>query len=90
MNNIYNNNDIFNTKFIFTIQSQIENFINNYIEQEDDLTFDIIDYLEQLIVPNYYYYLLENVNKPEIYYFNIFIRKTFLPPENKEEIEKKI
>ena len=55
MNNIYNNNDIFNTKFIFTIQSQIENFINNNIEQEDDLTFDIIDYLEQLIVPNYYY-----------------------------------
>lgn len=90
MNNIYNNNDIFNTKFIFTLQSQIENFINNNIEQEDDLTFDIIDYLEQLIVPNYYYYLLENVNEPEIYYFNSFIRKTFLPPENKEEIEEKI
>ena len=49
-----------------------EDFINNKIPEEDDVTFDLIDNLDQLIVPNYYSYLLEDVNIHEIKNFNKF------------------
>jgi len=90
MNNIYNsNNDLFDTQYIFTTQIQIEKFMIGNIPEDNDFTFDIINYLDQLIIPNYYSYLLEDVNQPEIYYFNLFLKRKFpeMPkkPENLEE-----
>ena len=87
MNNIYYNNDLFNTKLIFTNTFQIEDFINGKIEEESDLTFDIIDNLEQLIIPHYYSYLVQDVNFPEILYFNSFLKRIILPPTKKEKDE---
>ena len=62
MNNIYYFNDLFNTKLIFDKISQIEDYIDNKFQEESDLTFDIIDNLEQLIIPNYYQILFNDVN----------------------------
>ena len=83
-NNIYYNNDLFDTKYIFTKKNQIEDFINNKIPEENDVTFDLIDNLDQLIVPNYYSYLLEDVNIHEIKNFNNYIKNKFLPPSEEE------
>ena len=83
-NNIYYNNDLFDTKYIFTKKNQIEDFINNKIPEEDDVTFDLIDNLDQLIVPNYYSYLLEDVYIHEIQNFNNYIKNKFLPPSEEE------
>jgi hypothetical protein len=61
MNNIYYKNDIFDTKLIFTQEFQVSNYIDDIPEQKNDLTFDIIDNIDQLIVPNYYSYLLGDI-----------------------------
>lgn len=82
MNNIYYRNDIFDTKLIFTKEFQIGNYIDTIDkdpEPKNDLTFDIIDNLDQLIVPNYYSYLLDEVKIPEINMFNNFLKNNFLP-----------
>lgn len=87
MNNIYNcNNDLFDTRYIFTNPEQIQKFMAGEIPEDNDFTFDIIDYIDQLIIPNYYIYLLEDVNKPEIFYFNDFIKRKFLPEYNIEKL----
>ena len=83
-NNIYYNNDLFDTKYIFTKKNQIEDFINNKIPEEDDVTFDLIDNLDQLIVPNYYSYLLEDVNIHEIKNFNNYIKNKFCHRQKKK------
>ena len=82
MNNIYYKNDIFDTKLIFTQEFQVSNYIDDIPEQKNDLTFDIIDNIDQLIVPNYYSYLLGDIDIPEISIFNNFLEKNFLPQEN--------
>ena len=86
MNNIYYNNDNFDAKFIFTKLSELKNFIFDKAQEENELTFDLIDNLEQLIVPSYYTYLLEDVNLPEIQYFNDFIKQNF-KKATKEELK---
>ena len=78
MNNTYYNNDLFDTRLIFTNPSMIEDYIDDIMPEESDLTFDIIDNLDQLIVPNYYTYLLEDVNIPEINNFNDYLLKNFV------------
>ena len=86
MNNIYYINDLFDKKFIFTNHFELEEFINGKIKEENDLTFDIIDNLDQLIIPNYYSYLIEDANYPEIFYFNNYLKTILLPsPEKKSE-----
>ena len=80
MNNIYYDNDLFDKRYIFTSFSQIEDFINDNFQEENDLSFDIIDNLDQLIIPNYYCYLIEDVNNYEINNFNSFLKGKFLPP----------
>ena len=85
INNLYYNNDLFDPKLIFTNQIQLECFLSNEISSEGkDLSFDLIDNLEQLIIPTYYTYLLEDVKRPEIEHFNGFVEKNFLPPTEKE------
>ena len=84
MNNIYYKNDLFDTKLIFNRRIQLEDFLENKIREGNDLTFDIIDNLDQLIIPTYYAYLLDDVNIIEIDYFNNFLQKKFLPPSEEE------
>jgi len=84
MNNIYYDNDLFDKKLIFSNPRDIYNFIQNKIQEESELTFDIIDNNEQLIIPCYYSYLFEDVNISDIYYFNDYLLKNFIPKlENK-------
>ena len=45
---------------IFTQEIQVKKYIDDITEEGNDLTFDIIDNLEQLIIPSYYSYLFEN------------------------------
>ena len=89
MNNIYYFNDIFDTKLIFDEPSKIVDFINNKNQEgieETDLTFDIINNLEQLIVPNYYPFLLDEVNRTEIEYFNYYLINNYSSKNEKNEI----
>ena len=79
MNNIYYSKDFFDPKLIFTNTRDIEDFINNTIKEDEDLTFDIIDNYEQLIIPNYYQYLFEDVTIAEINYFHDYILRNFNP-----------
>ena len=90
MNNIYYNNYLLDNKLIFNDPYEILNFINNKKIEENDLTFDIIDNIDQLIIPNYYSYLLEDVNFPEILYFNSYLKKILRIPTEEEinELEK--
>ena len=79
MNNIYYNNDLFDTRMILTKHEQVKDFIEKIFELEQkELTFDLIEDLEQLIIPNYYTYLLEDVHKSEIDYFNDYLIRNFL------------
>ena len=89
MNNIYYNNKFLDKKLIFTHPSEIEDFINNKQKEDNDLTFDIIDNIAQLIIPKYYSYLLDDVNYTEIFYFNSYLRKILLRPTEKEIDELK-
>ena len=90
MNNIYYNNYLLDNKLIFNDPYEILNFINNKKIEENDLTFDIIDNFDQLIIPHYYSYLLEDVNFPEILYFNSYLKKILRIPTEEEinELEK--
>ena len=89
MNNIYNsNNDLFDTQYIFSTPKQIEKFMTGDIPEDNDITFDIINYLDQLIIPNYYSYLLEDVNKPEIYFFNDFLKRKFITKSDNSKENK--
>ena len=91
MNNMYYNNDLFNPKLIFTNPSDILDFINgNNIQSENDLTFDIIECAEQLIIPNYYSYILEDTYQHEIEYFNSYLIQNFPMNERNEDIHKLI
>ena len=84
MNNLYYNNYLFNSRYIFTSQAQIGEFIDNKIQEENDLTFDIIDNLNQLIIPNYYSNLLDDVRASEISSFNSYLKIYFKPPTEEE------
>ena len=95
MNNIYYNNDIFDTRYIFTKSLEIEDFIENKIQKEKEITFDLIDNEELLIIPNFYSYILEDANQSEIDFFNNYLIKEFqfvnieaINPQNKEELLK--
>ena len=48
---------------IFKQEIQVKNYFDGITEEGNDLTFDIIDNLEQLIIPNYYSYLFEDSKK---------------------------
>ena len=84
MNNIYYNNDLFDKKLIFNRALQLEDYIENKNTEGKDLTFDLIVNLDQLIIPTYFSYLLDDVKRPEIDCFNNFLQKTFLPPSEEE------
>ena len=84
MNDMYYNNDLFDPRLIFTNVSDILDFINNKIIEENDLTFDIIESPEQIIIPNYYKFILEDTFQHEIEYFNSYLIQNY-PLNNKNE-----
>ena len=84
MNNIYYDNDLFDKKLIFAQPLEIKNFINNIFEEENELTFEIVDNNEQLIIPCYYTFLLEEVSITDIYYFNDYLLKKYKPKSDYE------
>ena len=87
MNNMYYNNDLFDPRLIFTNPSEILDFINgNNIQEENDFTFDIIECAEQLIIPNYYSYILEDTYQYEIEYFNSYLIRNFPLNEKNKDI----
>ena len=90
MNSIYYNNYLLDKQLIFTNPTEIRDFIDDDKKEYNDLTFDIIDNIAQLIIPNYYYYFLEDVNYTEIFYFNSYLKKILSPPTEEEikEFEK--
>ena len=57
---------------------------NIFLLKKAKFTFDLIDNLDQLIIPNYYSYLLEDVFIHEIQNFNGYIKNKFLPPSEEE------
>ena len=86
MHNMYYNNDLFDSRLIFTNPSDILDYFKDNIQEESGLTFDIIEYPEQLIIPNYYTYLLEDTYPHEIEYFNNYLLQNFPPSILNEEI----
>ena len=89
MNNLYYNNKLLDTNLIFTQEKQVENYIDGITEEGNDLTFDIMENLEQLIIPNYYSYLFEDTNIYEIQNFIKFLKTKFSDTKAKDKKSKK-
>ena len=89
MNNLYYNNKLLDTNLIFTQEKQVENYIDGITEEGNDLTFDIMENLEQLIIPNYYSYLFEDTNIYEIQNFIKFLKTNFSDTKAKDKKSKK-
>ena len=89
MNNLYYNNKLLDTNLIFTQEKQVENYIDGITEEGNDLTFDIMENLEQLIIPNYYSYLFEDTNIYEIQCFIKFLKTNFSDTKAKDKKSKK-
>jgi len=81
-----------NENFIFNQPIELLNFIKGIkTEERDDITFDQIQNINELIIPCYYSYLIEDATQSEIDFFNQNIILNF--QEDKKEnknIEKKI
>ena len=86
MNNMYYNNDLFDPRLIFTNPLDILNFIKDKIIEENDLTFDIIENPEEIIIPNYYSYILEDTYQHEIEYFNYYLLQNYPRNDKNEDI----
>lgn len=73
-------------KFVFDKVGEIEDLINKKIEiEEEDLSFDLIENNEQLIILKYYTYFFDDVTISEINYFNDFLFKNFMPDSKIDE-----
>jgi len=74
---LYYNNDLFDNNLIFNEVQSLKNYINGIIIEEEELTFESVENYEQLIIPNYYPHLMEEVTQTEIYLFNEYIMNHF-------------
>ena len=86
MNDMYYNNDLFDPRLIFTNPLDILNFIKDKTQEENDLTFDIIESPEQIIIPNYYSYIIEDTYQHEIEYFNYYLIQNYPWNDKNEDI----
>ena len=87
-NDIYINNFSFNKNFVFTQPYEIKNFINGVKKEKKDLVFDEIHNINELIIPCYYSYLIEDITKTEIDFFNQNIIYNFHDNNNKKKEQK--
>ena len=89
-NGISLNRNSFNEDFVFTQPKDLSNFIKGIQEVErENITFDQIQNINELILPCYYSYLVEDTTKTEIDFYNQNIILNF-HDEKKEKAEKKI
>ena len=89
MNNIYYNQYFFDSQYIINLPQDIKNIIDDKIEDKEELTFDLIENYEQLIIPTYSSYLFDKVEDYEIDYYNDYLMKNFPPdPKINDYIEK--
>ena len=73
-NKNYDDNYLLNKNLIFNIFEDLVNYINGTKkDNSEDLTFDEVNNLKQLIIPCFYSYLIQDVTKTEIDFYNNFI-----------------
>ena len=87
LNNNYDNNYLLNKDLIFNVLDELVKYINGDKEDED-LTFDEVKNLKELIIPCFYSYLIQDVTENEIDYYNNNILTNF--EDNDKEKEKQI
>ena len=86
LNNNYDNNYLLNKNLIFNVTADLVDFINgNNEENVEDLTFDEVKNLKELIIPCFYSYLIQDTTETEIDYFNHNIITNFKDDEKKTE-----
>ena len=89
LNNNYDNNYLLNKNLIFKIFDDLVDYINGgKDENSEDLTFDEVKNLKELIIPCFYSYLIQDTTETEIDYFNNNILINF--KDNNIENEKQI
>lgn len=70
-NNIYDNSYLLNKELIFNKPKELKAYINGEYEINlEDFIFDEVTNLKELIIPCNYSYLIGDVNKIEIDYYN--------------------
>ena len=72
VNNNYNNNYLLNEELIFNKKKELFDFINEKTinKSDEELIFDEVKNLEELIIPCFYPYLIQDVTQIEINCFN--------------------
>ena len=89
LNNNYNNNYLLNKELIFNELDKLIDYINGNKEENcEDLTFDEVKNLKELIIPCFYSYLIQDVTETEIDYYNNNILKNF--EDNDKIVEDQI
>ena len=89
LNNIYFNNEILDRKYITSNPNKLKKYIDNNIKKKD-LTFESVQNYAQLIIPNYYSYLLEDTSIAEIHFFNNYLVDHYSPNEKNKVFINKI
>ena len=87
-NDININKFSFNESFVFTQTTELSNFINGIKEEKEDINFDEVRNIYELIIPCYYPYLIEDVTQTEINFYNQNIIYNY--HEEKKETENRI
>ena len=89
INNNYENNYLLNKKLIFNIFDDLVDYKNGKKEESEDLTFDEIKNIKELIIPCFYSYLIQDVTKTEIDYYNQNIISNYNDTNKEKEKEIK-
>ena len=87
INNNYNNNYLLNEKLIFTKKKELFDFINEKTinKSDEELIFDEVKNLKELIIPCFYPYLIQDVTQIEINCFNQNIISNYNDKAKKRE-----
>ena len=89
-NNNYDNNYLLNEQLIFNVFDDLVGYINGVTEENlEDLTFDEVKSYKELIIPCFYSYLIEDVTKTEIDYYNYHIINNYHDSDECKEIKIK-
>ena len=87
INNIYNDNDLLSKELIFNSFWELKDYLNEEKEKKmDDLTFDEVEDLRELIIPSFYSYLIQDVTRTEILFYNQNIISNY---HDKNELKEK-
>jgi hypothetical protein len=84
---MYQKDNFLSPKYITSSILNLENYLDNKIIYENEFTFERIEKYEELILPTFFSYLMNEVTKTEILYFNNFIKMNY---PNNESIQNLI